>query len=58
LNTSDIGYFIELNQVGLGTGPLYAHSDPISRAKSDVDSKVFMPATIGWVISLLQFEIV
>ncbi|XP_020902624.1 nicastrin [Exaiptasia diaphana] len=40
LKTSHIGYFIELNQVGLGDGPLWAHSDPISRKTKEVDEKV------------------
>ena len=33
MNTSNIKYFIEVNQVGLieNDGPLWVHSDPVSK---------------------------
>ncbi|XP_031564484.1 nicastrin-like [Actinia tenebrosa] len=41
ISTSDIGYILELNQVGLGTNSLlWAHSDPITRADKGVDSEI------------------
>ena len=41
LNTSNIGYFIELSQLGLGDkGMVYAHSDPISQENDTVKRKV------------------
>ena len=39
MKTSNIKYFIELNQVGLieDGGPLWAHSDPVSRSKGTIN---------------------
>ena len=42
MKTTNIKYFIELNQVGLihDEGPLWAHSDPVSRRTKSTDSEV------------------
>ncbi|XP_057302420.1 nicastrin-like [Hydractinia symbiolongicarpus] len=41
IKLSNIGYFIEIGQVGLGKdGKIFAHSDPISQNKSSVKDKV------------------
>lgn len=44
LNTSNIKYFLELNQVGLVQDEphLWAHSDPVSRKKTSTDNKVHL----------------
>ncbi|PFX26799.1 Nicastrin [Stylophora pistillata] len=40
LNTGDIKYFLELNQLGLSNGKLWAHSDPLSTKHNETNKKV------------------
>lgn len=53
MNITNIGYFLEIRQLGLSNGTYYAHVDPISQKDAKTKTEVFI-----LLLVLVSFNVV